>query len=794
MKIVKYNFVLMLIFSSSFFVLANDKDLLTKWLSMGNELMKKEDYFGAAQAFFQAAELKPNDLNIYMQLADAYRLNEDFVEAEKWYFKCVKTSSKINLSLYWLGKMQQINEKYYDASKSFENFIKNFKPFTDNERMMIKKSQIDLKGCLLAQKKLEEPQKDIGLKLLPFPINTRNSDYAPLIFEHDSSLVFTSARADAKGSTINLASGEEKVDNFRFEKKGERWLRMDNNDNFDIINTENDEGAGSFTKDLSKYYYTICNPNCAIYVTVKKDGKYTIPFILNKNINAGVWNAQPTLTANSDTMFFSSKRPGGKGENDIWFCINLDKTGLTENWINPQNLTKVNTYEAEISPFWDAATKELYFASKGHAGFGEMDLFKTTLSKKDTIFNLGVPYNSGRNDYFFVLGKDKGYLVSDRLGLTGFRDIFSFSRNIKYIKNEQTTFPELPTEPTISSNLTCYGVLYNKGKAAPNLLVKLTDNEGNQVAQLLSNSKGQFTFRGLNPDKIYSVDVDKKNPNIKISVRFSTQEGKKEIFNKKIPISKENVNEKSIVEIKDKQLNARQNINILSSENKKVIQVKNDIEKTEKEVEKSVRLKNNVHFESIYFAYNSSELSKGNTNILDELLKLYKENPNIELKIIGHSDGLGTKNVNQKISEARAKACFQYLTSNGFPSESIQMVLHGEERPMGENSSFIGRQLNRRAELMLNKVENLYQPTAMAYVVEPSMTLTMVAQKFQMSVEEIRTLNGIEGDYIQAYSILRVKPNQSSQKHISPETLESLKKRTKEYKFKDMKFVPHGID
>lgn len=122
----------------------------------------------------------------------------------------------------------------------------------------------------------------------------------------------------------------------------------------------------------------------------------------------------PCISDDGNTLYFASDKPGGFGGFDLY----LSKKNDVGVWGEPINLgSKVNTTENELFPF-ESKTK-LYFASKGHVGFGGYDLFvceqKTALNFT-TAHNLGKPINTSHDDVAFLLkGNERtGYLSSNR--------------------------------------------------------------------------------------------------------------------------------------------------------------------------------------------------------------------------------------------------------------------------------------------------------------------------------------------------------------------------------------------
>ena len=104
----------------------------------------------------------------------------------------------------------------------------------------------------------------------------------------------------------------------------------------------------------------------------------------------------------------------------------------------------------------------------------------------------------------------------------------------------------------------------------------------------------------------------------------------------------------------------------------------------------SVVLKN-IFFET--GAYIPKSQSKAE---LDEIIGFLKENPNIKVEISGHTDNVGDKTYNIKLSENRAREVAGYLVENGINSDRVTYKGYGETQPIADNSTKENRALNRR--------------------------------------------------------------------------------------------------
>lgn len=135
----------------------------------------------------------------------------------------------------------------------------------------------------------------------------------------------------------------------------------------------------------------------------------------------------PNLSADGNTLYFASDRPGGHGGFDIWMC---SRTAAGQPWSEPVNLGPlVNTAQNEDYPYLSAAGI-LYFSSTGHNhNMGGYDLFYCEISSPaPAVVALGSPFNTPFDDFGFILNDDgqQGFFLSNRPGSVGQNDIFSF--------------------------------------------------------------------------------------------------------------------------------------------------------------------------------------------------------------------------------------------------------------------------------------------------------------------------------------------------------------------------------
>jgi outer membrane protein OmpA-like peptidoglycan-associated protein len=104
----------------------------------------------------------------------------------------------------------------------------------------------------------------------------------------------------------------------------------------------------------------------------------------------------------------------------------------------------------------------------------------------------------------------------------------------------------------------------------------------------------------------------------------------------------------------------------------------------------------------VYFEFNSAKLLAESSIALDKLYQFLKENPAITMEVGGHTDNIGTPEVNKVISLQRAQSVVNYLVKKGTTRRRLTAVGYGEERPITSNeTSLNGRDVNRRVEVTI---------------------------------------------------------------------------------------------
>ena len=108
------------------------------------------------------------------------------------------------------------------------------------------------------------------------------------------------------------------------------------------------------------------------------------------------------------------------------------------------------------------------------------------------------------------------------------------------------------------------------------------------------------------------------------------------------------------------------------------------------------------------FDFDSDEISQDSYAGLDLVAEFLKENPNVTVKVEGHTDNVGSEIYNQDLSERRAKSVANYIIDKGVDADRVSTEGFGFSKPIADNDSDEGRAQNRRTELVftVNPVES----------------------------------------------------------------------------------------
>lgn len=331
-------------------------------------------------------------------------------------------------------------------------------------------------------------------------------------------------------------------------------------------------------------------------------------------------------------------------ERDIYVC----QKRSDGTWSPPIHTGKVlNSPGDEYSPFLSADNKTLYFASNGHPGYGDVDIFMSRrMSDRwdqwSEPVNLGLGINTVGFDAYYTLpaSGEYGYMVSN-IKSHGLTDIIRFR------------IPEnVRPDPVV---LVQGQVLNAKTQAPLEAVIRFDDlNTGQEVGEARSNPRTGDYRIVLSTGKNYGYHAAAPgylsvSENLQLSELAEYDEMRKDLL--LVPI----------------------------------------------EIGESIQLRN------VFFVQSQASLLPESYPELDRLVRIMKDNRTLEIQLEGHTDGRGDPRANLALSEERVEAVKQYLISKGISEKRIVGKGFGGAKPMVANDSEENRQLNRRVEFKIMK-------------------------------------------------------------------------------------------
>lgn len=590
---------------------------------------------------FLEAHLVLADLMSNIDLASMEENGEPsrhYRDEAKRHYRAVVESKRDFFAPAWvnLGKLELHDRNYDEAIKCFETYLELDKRESETE--------LDAKRGL----KIARFRKEALAQPVPFnpqnlgaAVNSRDDEYLPSLTADGQTLVFT-RRFPRKATTT--ANTKEEEDLYVSTLNNGQWSRAERMP--EPVNSTDNEGAQCISQDGRIMFYTACNRNdgggrCDLYMCVNKSGRWSKPRNLGSAVNSGAWEGQPTFSIDGRTLYFVSNRKGGHGGMDIW------KTTFDGGqWTAPENLgPEINTEFDEMSPFIHFDDHTLYFSSNRPEGMGGMDLF---VAKRDDNgrwtqpTNLGYPINTEGDDNNLIVSADgrTAIFASQRDGGQGKMDLYSF---------------ELPVESRPTVAICFKGRVSNAKDGQPVASdIRIIDlANGTTVANTSSDGKNGLYIVSLPAGKDYAFHVTANG------FLFHSQNVEK---------NNENGNEQWQPVTVDIALHP--------------------IESGER-----------IALRNVFFETGRWEILPESEYELAKVVDLLTKNPTLKIELGGHTDNVGRPEANQRLSEQRAKAVYDYLINKGIPSNRLSYKGYGETQPVATNDTDEGRRENRRTEI-----------------------------------------------------------------------------------------------
>lgn len=480
----KFAFVILLVITGLFYScsVAHRYRLALNSYNMG-EYSRSID---ASRKVYRETKDRKQKAHLQFLIAEAYYNIGKYRYAESYYKSALLRNTGGAATYLHYADVLRANGKYEEAVANYKTYLDSVPG--DRRALNGIESCNNANGWLKNQTRYQVANlKDI---------NSTASDFsAAYAGVRDNEIYFTSTRKGASGKRKNPITGEYYADIFRtsYNLQKNRWNKPQLVGELLQINTFDEDGAASFDSKGTTMYFTRCRydkeheTGAEIYSASELSGLWgrSVRVEFGKD---STMKAHPSISADGNTLYFASDRPGGYGGKDIWMA---QKTG-ENTWGKPVNLgPEINTPGDEMFPYI-RVNGELYFASNSHPGLGGFDIYKAVKDKdgKWDVENMKAPINSSGDDFgiSFFADEDKGLFTSNREGSRG-DDIYSFLLPPKIYQIE--------------------GDIFNKETNARvnDASVRLIGTDGTMLRLTAENGKFQFK---LKPEVEYIVAAYKK--------------------------------------------------------------------------------------------------------------------------------------------------------------------------------------------------------------------------------------------------------------------------------------------
>ncbi len=644
-----------LLLTTGIFCQSNDRIFVEE----GDKIFNFGDYEDAILFYQLAIEENSSNVRAHLMAGTCFLITTaEKREAVHYLKKAYELDSEVsNDILFKIGEGHRFRYEFIDAIDYYNQYLVEIE---DNSRAYEGLDIIALKKK--TNKRISECENAKQLMSNPVPFKTENVgstinssdfDYAPTINLDETMMYFTSRR---EGTTGGFKDTDNKYfeDIWVTEKLNGEWTPPVNLG--EPINTNQHESNIGLSPDGNTLYIYHTENNGDIYYSEKKDGSWSEIEPMSKDVNTDYQETSINVSKNNNYMFFTSGRPEGQGQLDIY----LMRKNKNDKWGKPQNIGNVvNSEYNEDYPFFHQETSTLYFSSKGHNSMGGLDLFKSKWDTTNNIWskpvNLGYPINSVDDDGFYIITGQTGdaYFASFNDDSFGYTDLYKIIPND--IEEEQIV-EEVMLNDSLAEKLEPFET---------KLLVKAFDATTRAPLDSFVVDIQELGNKDESPDKI-----------LRNTYLLSDTLAKEYIIT---------VNSDGYV---------FQSKNYAFSEGKEQAEILLYLDPREVYVPKVLR--------NVYFNFDKCTLDENYTSDLDQLVDIMLAESRMTIELAGHTDFKGSEIYNISLNQKRANAVKKYLVAKGIGSSRIVAKGYGEKYPLATNDDELeGRELNRRTEFII---------------------------------------------------------------------------------------------
>ncbi|MCG8699918.1 MAG: hypothetical protein MI922_17820, partial [Bacteroidales bacterium] len=381
--------------------------------------LSNEDIYNEADEYLLAEDYK-EALSLYLLLEKKgiindnirYKISECYlnIDGKKQNAIPYLETAINNVSCNYIGGFEEVKAPSkaiellgiaYRINHEFDRAISTFRVLKDTltacDPFLIPTIDLHIRKCKNA-KYLKSNELNYRSELVQIKGNNQFSNYNPVVLNDEQTIFFMSEfkfyDAIMKASLAGTAT--DKPGNYT-----------------PILGSDGDHVLAGASTDGTELFFHIFSDNDSedIYSSKLVNGEWSSLELLPSSINTHYNETYASFSSKTNTLFFTSNKPGGQGGDDIYSCRkNSDGT-----WTQPVNLgVEVNTIFNEATPFYSDSEDRLYFSSRGHFNIGGYDIFVTEYVENEgwtQPVNVGYPISTPDDDVFYYPVNDKvGYI------------------------------------------------------------------------------------------------------------------------------------------------------------------------------------------------------------------------------------------------------------------------------------------------------------------------------------------------------------------------------------------------
>ena len=618
--------------------------LCTYWMLCGCSQEKRllrwrqhESYDKLLSHHLRQLKRVPSDAQIHFEAAECYRKMNRIEEALPHYRVAMEGEANEWACLRYAESLHA-NGEYAQARRVIATCVRG-------KEVAHKRHLERLRQSLALAEKISRQKTQVEVKNLR-ALNTAYDEYGPVYL--NGALYFTSSR---RGTGEH--HGRALTDLYRVPTRG-AVPYLDSLERLSFSQKKAHEGNLTLTKTGNKIFFARGNTGKSrslaqvnLYYVARRRGRWSKERMVNVS-SERFWDSTPFVMPDGHMIYFASDRPGGYGGTDL-YSAKLSRRGYRFHSV--RNLgPRINTSGNESFPYV-APNGDFYFASDGHAGLGKLDLFVLKReNNRSEVKNLGSPINSVGDDFGLCFyDYYKGFFSSNRAGGKGGDDLYTYVNRDPDLRVVKIVLKLKVLEQEADS-------LRHPSQRAR---VRLIDAMGEEIDQTYTSFGGTCAF-ALYKDEDYTVQAEKVN----FFTSFMTLSTRHRKLSSKFN---------------------RAGVAVLNIDTTMVLM--------------PIVLQRVIRVKNVYYASDSTRVQSSSLPTLDSLAHVLRQNPDIEIEILSHTDQHHSESYNLTLSERRAEAIVQHLITKGALVSQLRAKGYGESKPVVPRArSEAEDALNRRTE------------------------------------------------------------------------------------------------